>query len=80
MDGEYYKIEAIFEVAMTMHNYERGNLYMQSEFRSYKNGIKPLTLARSGFLDPKGALSLNMREIIGMIPFSSYFLSCEQTQ
>ena len=39
MDSEYYQIEIVFEVAMTKHNYERGNLYTQSEFKSYKQGV-----------------------------------------
>ena len=42
MDNEYYQIEVIFEVAMSMHNYERGNLYLQSDFSSYKHSVKPL--------------------------------------
>ena len=28
MDGEYYEIDVVFEVAMSMQNYERGNLYL----------------------------------------------------
>mmetsp|Transcript_43559 Transcript_43559/g.57672 ORF Transcript_43559/g.57672 Transcript_43559/m.57672 type:complete len:169 (+) Transcript_43559:1142-1648(+) len=80
MDEEYYQIEVEFEVAMTMHNYERGNLYMQSQFNSYKQGAKPLTLARSGFLDPKGSLTLSLKELVSMIPFASYFFSCEPTE
>ena len=80
MDNEYYQIEVIFEVAMTLHNYERGNLYVQSEFHSYKQGVKSLTLARSGFLDPKGSLTLTVKELVRMVPFSGYFFSCEPTE
>ena len=36
MDNEFYKIEVVFDVAMTIQNYERGNLYLQTEFNSYK--------------------------------------------
>ena len=39
MDSEYYQIDIEFEIAVTMHNYERGNLYVQSEFASYKQGV-----------------------------------------
>lgn len=53
---------------------------MQSEFHSYKQGMKPLTLARSGFLDPKGSITLNLKELIGMIPFSDYFFTCTSTE
>ena len=28
MDDEYYAIEIVFEVAMTEHNFERGNIYV----------------------------------------------------
>ena len=28
MDGEFYEIDVIFDVAMNMQNYERGNLYL----------------------------------------------------
>ena len=36
MDDEVYQIEVTFEVAMTKQNYERGNIYLQSDFTSYK--------------------------------------------
>ena len=77
MDNEYYQIEVEFDVSMSQHNYERGNLYVQSKFNSYKQGVKPFTLARSGFLDPKSSLTIKVKEAISMIPFLSYFLSCE---
>ena len=80
MDSEYYQIDIEFEIAVTMHNYERGNLYVQSEFASYKQGVQPLTLARSGFLDPKGSIQLTMKEVLGMIPFADYFFSCGKTE
>ena len=65
---------------MTLHNYERGNLYMQAEFHSYKHSVKPLTLARSGYLSPKGSLSLTIRDLLSLVPYSDYFYSCEQTE
>lgn len=80
MDDEYYQIEVEFEVATTMHNYERGNLYIQSELKSYKQGVPSLTLARSGFLEPRGSLLVSLKELIQMIPLASYFCSCEQTE
>lgn len=80
MDGEYYQIDVVFDVAMSMHNYERGNLYLQSEFKSYKQGIKPLTLSRSGFLDPKSTFWLNLKELISMIPFVDFFFPCASTE
>ena len=80
MDSEYYSIEVVFEVAMTRHNYERGNLYLQSEFHSYKQGVQNLTLSRSGFLDPKGSLTLTLKELAAMVPFLGYFYSCEPTE
>ena len=30
MDQEYYAIEIVFEVAITSHNFERGNVFVQS--------------------------------------------------
>ena len=80
MDNEYYQIEAVFEVAVTMHNFERGNLYMESKFNSYKHSVKSLSVARSGFLDPKGSLTLQVKELISMIPIVSYFIPCEPTE
>ena len=80
MDSEFYQIEVVFEVAMTPQNYERGNLYIQAEFHSYKQGIKPLTLARSGYLTPKGSLWMNIQDLLTFIPFSSYFIVCEKTE
>ena len=47
---------------------------------SYKQGVPTLTVARSGFLEPKGSLLLTLKELIGMIPFSSYFFSCAHTE
>ena len=52
MDGETYRIEVVFDVAMSMHNYERGNLFVQSEFKSYRQGVPPMTLVSSGYLNP----------------------------
>ena len=80
MDNEYYQIEAVFDVAMTIHNFERGNLYIQSELISYKQGVPTLTVARSGFLEPKGSFLLTLNELIRMIPFSGYFFSCAHTE
>ena len=80
MDTEYYSIEVEFEVAVTMHNFERGNLYMESKLKSYKQGVRSLSVARSGFLDPKGSLTLSFKELISMIPFASYFIPCEPTE
>ena len=53
MVKEYYSIEVEFDIAMTQHNYERGNLYVQSKLTSYRHKAKPLVVARSGFMDPK---------------------------
>ena len=39
-----------------------------------------LTVARSGFLEPKGSFLLTLKELIGMIPFSGYFFSCAHTE
>ena len=80
MDNEYYKIEVVFDVAMTVQNYERGNLYLQAEFNSYKQGVKPLTLARSGYLTPKGSLWMNIQDLLSLVPFSGYFFTCEKTE
>ena len=68
MDQETYQIELIFEVAQTSHNFARGNLFVQSEFKSFKKGKPSLTLARSGFLNPKGALTLTLKEMACMLP------------
>jgi hypothetical protein len=80
MDDEFYQIEVSFDVAMTAHNYERGNLYLQSEFLSFRKGVKPLVLARSGYLDPKGSFTLLRNEMLAMLPLSRYFSSCGQTE
>ena len=39
-----------------------------------------LTVARSDFLEPKGSFLLTLKELIGMIPLSSYFFSCAHTE
>ena len=39
-----------------------------------------LTVARSGFLEPKGSFILTLKELIRMIPLSSYFVSCSHTE
>lgn len=80
MDGEYYQIEVVFEVAMSPQNFERGNLYLQSEFHSYKQGVKSLTIARSGYLTQKGSLWMNITDLLSLVPFSEYFFACERTQ
>ena len=64
MDEEYYAIDVIFEVAVTKHNFERGNLFIQSEFSSFRKGVKPIVVARTGFMDPKGSFTLLFKEMI----------------
>ena len=39
-----------------------------------------LTVARSGFLEPKGSFILTLKELVRMIPLSSYFVSCAHTE
>ena len=39
-----------------------------------------LTVAGSGFLEPKGSFILTLKELVRMIPFSSYFVSCAHTE
>lgn len=55
---------------------------MQSSFKSYKKDVKvnPLTVARSGFLEPKGSFTLFLKELLHLVPYSSYFMSCPKTQ
>ena len=76
MDSEFYQIDVVFDVAMTQHNFESGNLYLQSEFISYRKGTKSIVLARTGFLDPKGSITLLVKELVALLPFSNYFTSC----
>lgn len=64
---------------MTEHNYKRGNLYLQSEFLSYRQGMDPLTLPRQGFLNPKSSFFLSMRDIWRIVPFYDYFFTCDVT-
>jgi hypothetical protein len=54
MDKHHYEIEVVFEVAATVHNYERGNLYLQAQFNSFKQSHERLIVARSGYLNPRG--------------------------
>ena len=62
MDDEVYQIEVTFEVAMTKQNYERGNIYLQSDFTSYKKKSGGnLILARTGFLAPEGSIRSFMK-------------------
>jgi hypothetical protein len=72
MDREYYQIEVLFQVADTEHNYEGGNLYLQSVFNSTKKSNPSLTLARYGYLDPKGSLTMYVKEFLNLIPMSQY--------
>jgi hypothetical protein len=37
MDNEFYELEIVFDIAETAHNYQRGNIYIQCQFNSYKN-------------------------------------------
>ena len=71
MDDEYYAIEIVFEVAMTMHNFERGNIYVQSQFNSYRKGLKPLVVSRTGFMNPQSSFKLMVRDVVSMIPYAA---------
>lgn len=80
MDDEYYAIEIVFEVAMTQHNFERGNIFVQSQFNSYRKGLKPLIVSRTGFLNPQSSLKLMVRDIVSLIPYAAEWLGCPNTQ
>ena len=70
MDQEYYSIEVVFEIAITSHNFERGNVFVQSQFNSYKKGLKPLVVSRAGYLNPKSSFKLMLRDLASMVPFA----------
>lgn len=53
MENEFYQIEVIIEAAETEHNFDKGNIYLQSQFNSFKRNQANLTVARQGFLEPK---------------------------
>ena len=80
MEDEYYSIEVVFEVSDTEHNYEKGNLYIQCQFNSFKKNQPTLTVARQGFLDPKGSMTRYLREFLSMIPLSGYLFHVEKSQ
>ena len=80
MDQEYYQLEVVFEVAATSHNFERGNIFVQSKFESYKKGMKPLVVSRTGYLDPQSSFKLMVRDITSMIPFCTTLFGCPDTQ
>ena len=77
LDDEFYSIELVFEVASTAHNYERGNIFVQSQFNSYRKGMQPLVIARTGYLDPKSGFRLLLNDLYSMMPFTS---ACPNTQ
>lgn len=74
MDNHHYEIEVIFEVAATAHNYERGNLYLQSQFNSFKSNRERLIVARSGFLNPRGSVKLFITDLVQTLPLIGYIL------
>lgn len=80
MDDEYYAIDIVFEVAMTMYNFERGNIFIQSQFNSFKKGLKPLIVSRTGYLNPTSSFRLMVRDMVSMVPFCSEWLGCPETQ
>ena len=65
---------------MTMHNYERGNIFVQSQFNSYKKGLNPITVSRTGYLDPKSSFKLILKDLISLVPFASTWIGCQNTQ
>ena len=73
MENEFYAISVEIEVAETKHNYDKGNIYLQSQFNSFKRNQQSITLARSGYLDPKSSFVLLVKDLISFVPFSSYF-------
>ena len=80
MDQEYYAIEIVFEVAITSHNFERGNVFVQSQFNSYKKGLKPLVVSRAGYLNPRSNFKLMLRDLVSLVPFASKWMGCPNTQ
>ena len=63
-----------------MHNYERGNIFVQSQFNSYRKGMNPIVVSRTGYLDPKSSFQLMFKDLVSMLPFPSTWLGCPNTQ
>ena len=82
MNSETYDIKVVFEVAASSHNFNRGNLYLQAQFNSYKQTEESRLIAASGYLQPLGSVAIFVSDIIGVLPFGNYLLSpwCLSTQ
>lgn len=80
MENEFYSIQVVLEVSESVHNFERGNIYLQTQFNSFKRTQQSITVARSGYLEPKGSFYLIYKDVLSIVPFSGYLIPSLHTQ
>lgn len=57
-----------------------GNIYLTAKFNSYNPTQTSATFYRMGTLDYKGSIKMYLKELVQLIPFSSYFFNCHSKQ
>lgn len=80
MEEDFYSISVVFDVIESAHNFNMGNLYLQTQFNSFHKNQQSITVARTGYLEQKGTLNLLFRDLLGLIPLSSFFIPSLRTQ
>jgi Putative adipose-regulatory protein (Seipin) len=77
MDDEYFTIEVEFTAQETQANMEKGSIYLQSKFTSYKQSQQPLVFHRMGLMQMKSSFFVYLKEFIRSLPLIGYLCNCE---
>lgn len=80
MEDEYYNIEVEFTSQETQSNMEKGQIYLQSKFSSYRQHHQPLIFHRMGQMQVKASLYVYIKEFIRSLPLIGYLCNCEPSQ
>ena len=80
MSDEFFNIEIEFTAHETQSNMEKGSIYLDSKFTSYKSHQQPIVIHRMGHMQTKSSLALFIKEVFRYIPFINYICNCEPSQ
>jgi hypothetical protein len=50
MEEDFYSISVVLDVIESAHNFNIGNLYLQTQFNSFHKDQSSITVARTGYL------------------------------
>lgn len=80
MDDEYFTIEVVFTAQETQNNMEKGAIYLESKFTSYKQQQSPVSFHRMGSMQMRNSFFVSLKELIRSLPVIGWLCNCDPSQ